>query len=58
MKIKQKNFSYFLATNPDVQEELFREVEEAVAKNDGDEHLDYNHIQNLPYLDQVSPIGN
>jgi len=45
--------SYFLATNPDVQEELFHELEEAVSKNGGDEHLDYNVIQSLPYLDQV-----
>ncbi len=51
--LKFSNCSYYLATNPDAQEELFREIEEAVLSNDGDQHLDYNAIQSLPYLDQV-----
>jgi hypothetical protein len=40
--------------NPNVQEELFSEIEEAVRGNGGDQHLDYNAIQSLPYLDQVN----
>ena len=48
--------SYFLANNPEIQEELFQEVEEAILKNGGDQHLDYNVIQSLPYLDQVRII--
>jgi len=46
--------SYFLAKNQDVQEQLYREVMDAIALNDGNEHLDYNAIQSLPYLDQVT----
>ena len=46
--------SYFLATNQDVQEQLHREVSDAIAQNGGDQHLDYNAIQSRPYLDQVS----
>ncbi len=51
--VKFSDCSYFLAKNPDAQEELFREIEEAVLSNGGDQHLDYNIIQSLPYLDQV-----
>ena len=45
--------SYFLAKNQDVQEHLYNEISDAIAQNNGDEHLDYNTIQSLPYLDQV-----
>ena len=45
--------SYFLAKNPDVQEQVFLEVTDAIQQNGGNEHLDYNAIQSLPYLDQV-----
>jgi hypothetical protein len=51
--LKFSDCSYFLAKNPDAQEELFQEIEEAVLSNGGDQHLDYNIIQSLPYLDQV-----
>lgn len=47
---------YFLTVNPDVQERLFREIDEAVAKNDENEYLDYHTLQTLPYLDQVMII--
>ena len=45
--------SYYLAKNPDVQEHLFLEVMDAIQENGDDQHLDYNVIQSLPYLDQV-----
>jgi tetrahydromethanopterin S-methyltransferase subunit A len=45
--------TYFLATNQEVQEHLLGEVNDAIAQNGGDQHLDYNAIQSLPYLDQV-----
>lgn len=48
--------SYFLAKNQDVQEQLYREVMDAIVQNDGNEHLDYNAIQSLPYLDQVTAL--
>jgi hypothetical protein len=48
--------SYFLAKNQDVQEQLFREVTDAIAQNGGNPHLDYNAVQSLPYLDQVGNI--
>jgi hypothetical protein len=48
--------SYFLAKNQDVQEQLFREVTDAIAQNGGNPHLDYNTVQSLPYLDQVRNI--
>ncbi len=49
--------SYFLAKNQDVQEQLFREVSDAIAQNGGNPHIDYNVVQSLPYLDQVWNIG-
>ncbi len=49
--------SYFLAKNQDVQEQLFREVSDAIAQNGGNPHIDYNVVQSLPYLDQVRNIG-
>ena len=42
--------------NPDVQEQLYREVEEVISKNDGDQNLSYNEIQDLQYLDQVKEM--
>ena len=45
--------SYYRAKNPDVQEHLFLEVMDAIQENGDDQHLDYNVIQSLPYLDQV-----
>ena len=45
--------SYYLAKNPDVQEHLFLEVMDAIQENGDDQHMDYNVIQSLPYLDQV-----
>ena len=44
---------YFLTVNPNVQEKLWEEIDEAIAKNDGNTCLDYNTVQELPYLDQV-----
>ena len=41
-----------LAKNPEVQECLHAEIKEAVEEN-GSTNLDYNTIQNLPYLDQT-----
>jgi len=44
---------YHLAVNPHIQEKLLEEIDEAISKNGGNEHLDYNAVQELPYLDQV-----
>ena len=49
--------SYFLTKNPDVQEQLYREVSDAIQINGGNEQLDYNTIQSLPYLDQVTILS-
>ena len=49
--------SYFLTKNPDVQEQLYREVSDAIQQNGGNEQLDYNTIQSLPYLDQVTMLS-
>ena len=43
---------YCLAKNPEVQEKLFDEVEDALAQTDSGE-LDYNTVQTLPYMDMV-----
>ncbi len=45
---------YFLAKNQDVQEHLYNEIQDAIAQNGGNQHLDYSTIQALPYLDQVN----
>ncbi len=44
---------HFLATNPDVQDRLLAEINEAVEANNGDEHLEYNALQGLTYMDKV-----
>ena len=44
---------YYLTVNPHVQDKLWEEIEEAINKNGGNERLDYNTVQELPYLDQV-----
>lgn len=43
---------YALAKNPDVQERLFDEINDALAQS-SDGELDYNTIQTLPYMDMV-----
>ena len=40
---------FFLARNPEVQERLFHEVNDA----DFNERMDYNTVMGLPYLDMV-----
>ena len=42
---------WFLAQNPDIQETLYEEIQEAIDSNDGSQYLDYDTIQNMPYLD-------
>lgn len=44
------NTLYELAMNPGVQQKLFEELQEAFA---GKSELDYETLQNLPYLDKV-----
>ena len=43
---------YCLAKNPDVQEKLFDEINDALTQS-ADGELDYNTIQTLPYMDMV-----
>ena len=52
--------AWALAKNPDVQEKLYKEIQEAIANNPEAEdeksmraqHLDYNYLQNhMPYLE-------
>ncbi|KAG8175867.1 hypothetical protein JTE90_026993, partial [Oedothorax gibbosus] len=43
--------SYFLASNPDIQEKLAQEVHEAIQETKGE--LTYEAIQNMKYLDNV-----
>ncbi len=42
--------TYALAKNPDVQEELFREVEEVMSKI-GDGKMDHETVQDMPYTE-------
>lgn len=44
---------YFLAKHPDVQARVYDEVSEAAEKYES-EHLDYDTIQKLAYLEQVT----
>merc|ERR1719309_321718 len=56
--------AYAMAKNPEVQEKLQAEIDQALEDNNG-ELPDYNTIQSLPYLDMVlnetlrmySPVG-
>jgi len=56
--------AYAMSKNPEIQEKLQEEVDEAFEENNG-ELPDYNKIQSLPYLDMVihetlrrfSPVG-
>ena len=57
--------AYFLAKNPDVQQRLYEEISEAIESNNSSQHLEYNHIQGLPFLDscileatRLYPLGN
>ena len=43
---------YSLAKNPEVQDKLFDEVDDALTQSDAGE-LDYNTVQTLPYMDMV-----
>lgn len=42
---------WFLAKNPEVQEALYEEIKEAIEANGGSQHLDYDTVQNMPYLE-------
>ncbi|TRY80431.1 hypothetical protein TCAL_15496, partial [Tigriopus californicus] len=44
--------SVFLATHPDVQERLYREIQGAIDEH-GVQEMPYDRIQTLPYLDMV-----
>ena len=44
--------AFFLAKNQECQEKLYQEIKDAVDANNGNEHLPYNVIQELPYLEQ------
>lgn len=43
---------HFLATNPEVQDKLYREVGQAIEEH-GTLKLDYSQVQEMKYLDQV-----
>ena len=43
--------AFFLAKNPDCQEKVYQEIKEAIDSNNGNEHLDYATVQDLPYLE-------
>lgn len=44
---------WYLAQNQDVQEALYEEIREAIEANGGSQHLDYDTVQNMPYLEGV-----
>jgi len=43
--------AYFLAKNPDVQDQLYEEIREAIEANNNSQYLEYQHIQSLPFLE-------
>ena len=43
--------AFFLAKNPECQEKAYQEIKEAIDNNNGNEHLDYTTVQDLPYLE-------
>jgi len=45
---------WYLAQNPDVQESLYQKILQAIETNRDSQHLDYETIQNLPYLDGMT----
>ncbi len=45
--------SHFLALNQDVQEKLYQEVMDVMEENGGDQHLDYDALHKLTYMDKV-----
>ncbi len=44
---------HHMANNRDVQEKLYNEVMDVIEENGGDQHLDYNALQKLTYMDKV-----
>ena len=57
--------AFLLAKNQECQEKLYQEIKDAVDANSGNEHLPYNVIQELPYLEQciheslrIYPLAN
>lgn len=44
---------YYMAKNQDIQEKLHEEIMDAIEANSDDQHLDYNVVQSLPYLDMA-----
>jgi len=45
--------AWFLAKNPDVQEAAYQEIKDAIDANEGSQHLEYETLNSLPYLDGV-----
>ena len=43
--------AWFLANNPDVQEAAYQEIKDAIDANEGSQHLEYEILNSLPYLD-------
>ena len=43
--------AWFLANNPDVQEAAYQEIKDAIDANEGSQHLEYETLNSLPYLD-------
>ena len=45
--------SHHLALNQDVQEKLYREVMDVIEENGGNQHLEYDALHKLTYMDKV-----